>query len=482
MHHSFRRFLGLLAVGTGSLIGPLDTSVNIAFPYIVENFGQPMAMIQWVVICYVLTYASLMLVFGKLGDLFGLRRVFAIGLIVSIGALLLVAVSPNFGTLLFFRFLQGLGTGLVTSVGPALVIGLYPAAQRGRAIGMFTLIFAVGSLLGPIIGGALIELFDWRAVFWFRAPIALLSLALVFLLPAPGSRSGSRSRLPTFDIAGAVTLVLAMSSFLLALTQLQRLEQQGIMPVLGLALVFVVAVAGFIRSEARAVAPILRLAVFKNLEFAIVNLTSCLLYMVTFSVVLLIPFLLPRLPGLPPLAAGLVLATGFIGASLAAPLGGRLIGRLRANWIGFIGVAMTGIGLLAIGSVDGAEDLPWMIGALLVQGIGTGLFQVSYMYIVTGTLPPSERGVSGSLAMLTRHLGVVTGVTILTLGFVWLREKAAATGLGEAESFQTGFQDTFTLAGGGLLVFLLATLIRPRIWLGRPSIDDHHDSNQDNPS
>lgn len=459
-----RRALGLLVVGTGSLITPLDSSVNIAFPYIVGDFGQPMAMIQWVVICYVLTYASLMLVFGKLGDLFGHRRIFGIGLAVSIVGLLLVSVSPSFEGLLFFRFLQGLGSGLVTSVGPALIIALYPEEQRGRAIGMFTLIYAIGSMLGPSLGGWLVEMFDWRAVFWFRAPIALFSLALLITLPIPPKRLGK----PSYDIAGALTLILAMSSFMMTLNQLQRLDQQGALPVLGFAVVFVLSVAGFIRAESRATEPIIKLTVFRNIDFSIVNLTSCLVYLATFAVMLVIPFLLPRLPGLSVSTAGLVLAVGFVGASLAAPIGGRLIGPLRANWICFAGAAMTGLGILAIGQVTGAEDLSWMIGALLLQGIGTGLFQVSYMYIVTGTLPPADRGVSGSLAMLTRTIGVVTSVTTLTLAFAWLQASATTSGLGEAESFQSAFQNTFTLAGGGLLVFLLATMIRPRVWLGRP--------------
>ena len=459
-----RRSLGLLVVGTGSLITPLDSSVNIAFPYIVGDFGEPMAMIQWVVICYVLTYASLMLVFGKLGDLFGHRRIFGIGLAVSIVGLLLVSVSPSFEGLLFFRFLQGLGSGLVTSVGPALIIALYPEEQRGRAVGMFTLIYAVGSMLGPSLGGLLVEHFDWRAVFWFRAPIALFSLALLLTLPTPPKRREK----PSYDIAGSIALIVAMSSFLMTLNQLQRLDQQGVLPVLGFAMVFVLAVTGFIRAESRAREPILKLTVFRNIDFTIVNLTSCLVYFATFAVMLVIPFLLPRLPGLPVSMAGLVLAVGFVGASLAAPIGGRLIGPLRANWICFIGAAMTGLGILAIGRVTGAEDLNWMIGALLLQGIGTGLFQVSYMYIVTGTLPLADRGVSGSLAMLTRTIGVVTSVTTLTLAFAWLREAATERGLDEAESFQNAFQNTFTLAGGGLLVFLLATMLRPRIWLGRP--------------
>lgn len=461
----FRRSLGLIVVGTGSLITPLDSSVNIAFPYIVGDFGKPMAMIQWVVIFYVLTYASLMLVFGKLGDLFGHRRIFGIGLAVSIVGLLLVSVSPSFEGLLFFRFLQGLGSGLVTSVGPALIIALYPEDQRGRAVGMFTLIYALGSMLGPSLGGWLVEMFDWRAVFWFRAPIALFSLVLLFTLPTPSKRHEK----PSYDIAGAVTLIVAMSSFMMTLNQLQRLEQQGVLPVIGFAVVFGLSVAGFIRAESKAKEPILKLTVFRNIDFTIVNLTSCLVYLATFAVMLVMPFLLPRLPGLSVSSAGMVLAVGFVGASIAAPIGGRLIGPLRANQVCFTGAVMTGLGILAIGQVSGAKDLPWMIGALLLQGIGTGLFQVSYMYIVTGTLPVAERGVSGSLAMLTRTIGVVTSVTTLTLAFAWLRDSETARGLGEAESFQIAFQGTFTLAGGGLLVFLLATMLRPRIWLGRPS-------------
>ncbi len=463
MLQPYRRLIGLVAIGSGTLIGPLDTAVNIAFPYIVGYFGQPMAMIQWVVICYVLTYGSLMLVFGKLGDLFGHRRIFAIGLIVSIGGLFLVAVSPNFGSMLFFRFLQGLGTGLVTSVGPALVIGLYPEDQRGRAVGMFTMIFALGGLLGPIIGGALVGLFDWRAVFWFRVPIALVSLSLLVLLPKPAQRDAA----PAFDISGAVALVLSVSSFLLTLNQLLRAEQQGILPVIIPGCVCLAAIYWFIRSEGRAEEPILKLGVFRNVEFTIINLTSCLVYMVTFSVVLLIPFLLPRLPGLSIAEAGVILAVGFIATSLTAPLCGPFVGRLRPNWIGFAGVVMTGLGLMAVGRVSGPDDLPWMVGALIVQGVGTGLFQVAYLYIITGILPPSERGVSGSLAMLTRTLGVVTGVTALTLTMVWLQCRAAIAGHDEAAGFLIGFQGTFSLAGGGLLVFLIVTLIRPRIWLGR---------------
>ena len=153
MNQPLIRYIGLISISTGVMIGPLDTSVNIAFPHIVADFDQPMRMTQWVVICYVLTYASLMLVFGKLGDLYGQRRIFCLGLMASIFALALISLADSFNALLFFRFLQGVGIGLVTSVAPAMMISLYPEEKRSHAVGLFTLFFALGGLLGPIIGG-----------------------------------------------------------------------------------------------------------------------------------------------------------------------------------------------------------------------------------------------------------------------------------------------------------------------------------------
>src|SRR5690348_16143130 len=162
----------LALVGLGISVVPLDTTVNIAFPDITGSFGLPIAMIQWVVICYVLTHAALMLACGRIGDMWGHARVFRAGLLWSVIAFLLCAAAPSFGWLLFARFLQGTSAGLILSCAPALVTSLYPEARRSHALGMFTLMFAIGSAAGPLIGGLLVARRGWPAVFWFRAPIA----------------------------------------------------------------------------------------------------------------------------------------------------------------------------------------------------------------------------------------------------------------------------------------------------------------------
>src|SRR6202045_1167323 len=236
--------LRLMLLGLGISVVPLDSAVNIAFPDITGSFGLPIAMIQWVVICYVLTHAGLMLAFGRVGDLWSHATVFRAGLLWSIAAFLLCAASPSFGWLLFFRFLQGIGAGLIISCAPALVTSLYPEARRSHALGIFTLMFALGSAVGPLIGGALVARWGWPAVFWFRAPIALTALLLLRGLPEPGA-AGHGER---FDIPGAVLLAFGLAALLLAINALRRL---GDGDYLGLVLIAAAAASllAFIRWE-----------------------------------------------------------------------------------------------------------------------------------------------------------------------------------------------------------------------------------------
>ena len=175
-------------IGLGTATAQLDTSVNIAFPAITRGFDLAISDIQWVVICYVLTYASLLLAFGRIGDTIGHAVVYRIGLIWSAVALLLVGYAPSYGAMLFFRCLQGVGAALVLSCGVALVTSLYGEERRGRALGIYTMMMALGLMLGPLLGGALTAVWDWPAVFWFRIPIAMAALLLLRGMPAPPPR------------------------------------------------------------------------------------------------------------------------------------------------------------------------------------------------------------------------------------------------------------------------------------------------------
>ena len=173
------RYLALFALALGTLVVPLDSSVNIAFPYITRAFGIEIAAIQWVVISYVLTHFSLMLLFGKLGDLIGHKLIFQAGLGVSAVAFVLCASATAFGWLLAARVSQGLGAALVVSCGPALITSYFQESQRGKALGFYTAIFGIGAVLGPTLGGVMVSAWGWASIFWFRAPVCLLALMSV---------------------------------------------------------------------------------------------------------------------------------------------------------------------------------------------------------------------------------------------------------------------------------------------------------------
>jgi MFS family permease len=438
LRQSWRLFL----VGLGTATVPLDTAVNIAFPDITRSFHLPLAMIQWVIICYVLTYASLMLAFGRAGDIFSHGAVFRAGLLWNSAAFVLCAAAPDYGWLLFCRFLQGIGAGLVISVAPALVTGLFPESRRSRALGAFTMMLALGSAVGPLLGGALVARWGWPSVFWFRAPIALVALVALEGLPA-APRAARREPL---DIPGAVLLAVGISALLLAVNQAQRLATGGFLALPAAALA-AAALWGFARREGRAAAPIVDLAHFRNVGFAAVNLANVLVNLTGFAVLLLGPYYLVRFTGLSLPAAGGVLACAFAGMVVASPLAGRVIEHLPADGVAAAGAALVGVGLFLVGGWGENSATAAIVLPLLLQGVGLGIFQVAYTEIVMRTLPRHQRGVAGSLAMLTRTLGIVAGATLLTLAFHALEAGALDRGASPAAAFLAAYGTTFRTAG-----------------------------------
>ena len=432
---------GVLVVALGTLVVPFDSSVNFAFPYITRAFGLPIPAIQWVIIAYTLTYAALMLVFGRVGDMLGYRRIFLAGSGWSAVAFVLCAMAPSYGALLAARVMQGIGAALVLSCGPALATSLYPETARTRILGVYTMVIGIGSALGPLIAGLLVPLIDWPAVFWFRAPIALSAFLLAWLLPKDTPRAVREK----FDAAGGVLLVLAISAMLLALNRLQRLDESRVW-FAAAAIACVLATAAFIMQEKRTERPIINLRFFRDLDFSLLNAGHAALSLAGFSVLLLVPFYLSRFGGLSAHTTGLLLACSPTGTALAAPLAARLAARVPPRLLAVIGAFSMAIGQVLIGTAGAMPDIPLLAGAMALQGAGVGLFQVAYFDIVTASIPRADRGVAGSLVMMTRTVGVVTAATMLMLLFQTWRGAALAGGADEVAAFLSGFGFTFRVA------------------------------------
>ena len=441
---------GLAIVGLGASLAPLDIAVNVALPAITAHFGLEIGDVQWVVVCYVLVYGSLMLVCGKLGDLFGHRLIFRIGLLVSAIGCAACAAAPDWPLFLWARAAQGVGTALALSCTPALAITVFPADQRVRALAGFAMTMSLAAAIGPVAGGVGVEVWGWPAVYWMRVPIALVTLALSRLLPAPKPQSRP------FDAPGAMLLAAAMSTLLLSLVLSQRPAVPG-----WWAALLLVAALGFLYAyvaRTRTVAePIIRPSLFADAAFAVPNVMNVLANLAGFAILLLTPYYLVNVLKLSALMSGVVLGLAFSGGLAGAPMAALLVPRIGRRRTAFAGVAIVGLGLLPLGFTGAATAVPVVALLLIVEGFGQGLLTVAYTDLVTDTLPVRDRGVAGSLALLTRTLGIVSGASILTS----LHAHAASA------SFLAGYRFAFIVAGGGLLVALALSCLWPRAWFAK---------------
>lgn len=422
----------------------------MALPAITGHFHLALADVQWLVICYVLVYGSLMLVCGKLGDLFGHRRVFQIGLFVSALGCAACALAPSWPLFLWARASQGVGTALAISCTTALAVSLYPPPQRLRALAAFSMMVSLASAIGPFFGGILVELWGWQAVYWVRVPIALATLFLSVLLPSP--QAGTKP----FDFLGGVLVATAMSTFLVGLVTAQRPE---IPYELSLAafLLSVALTVWYVRRSRSVGEPIIRPWLFADAAFTIPNVMNALASLAAFSILLLTPYYLVNVQKLSTVVSGFVLALAFAAALVGAPLAASLVPRIGRRQTVFTGVAMTGVALIPLAFTTATTPLAVVALLLIGEGLGVGLLGVSYTDLVVDTLPEHDRGVAGSLALLTRTIGNVSGASVLT----------ALYGHASAGGFLAGYRFAFLAAGGGLLAALALSCLWPRAWFRR---------------
>lgn len=453
---TIRPAFGLAIVGLGASLAPLDIAVNVALPAITAHFRLPLGDAQWLVICYVLVYGSLMLVCGKLGDLFGHRLIFRIGLAISAIGCAACAAAPDWPLFLWARGAQGVGTALALSCTPALATSLYPESDRTRALAGFASSMAIAAAIGPFLGGVLVELWGWPAVYWVRVPIALATLALSGLLPSP------KPHVRPFDALGAVLLASCMSTLLLSLVFSQRREIAGLW-VLALFVVALALLVAYVRRANSVPEPIIRPSLFADPRFAIPNALNALANLAGFAILLLTPYYLVNVLKLSPLGVGIVLAMTFGGSLTGAPLSAFLVRRIGQRPTVFAGIACVGLGLLPLGFTG--IDTPLLVVAVLLvlEGVGQGLLTVAYTDIVTATLPARDRGVAGSLSLLTRTIGIVAGASVLTA-----LQAHGAQGFMHMAGFLAGYRFAFVTAGGGLLVVLLLSLFWPGVWSSEP--------------
>ncbi len=414
-----RTWLAILCIGIGTAVVPLDSAVNIAFPDITRSFGIEIQQIQWVVIAYVLTHTSLMLFCGRIGDRIGRRLVFSAGLVWSTGAFVALTLAPTFELLLAARVAQGIGAALVGACGPALITSLAPEDRRARMLGLYMLMFGIGMALGPSVGGVMVDWVGWPGVYGMRVPLCLIALALVWSLPGRSPEQRQAAKATEMNIAGALMLAAAMAALLFTVNRLQVAGSEPLIPA-ALALLTALMIAVLLRHESRSAAPILPLYLFRRADFSGVVVANMAVAFAGFSVMLIVPYFLARLTHLEVMVAGLVLACSPLGTAVVSIAAGRMIERFGAHRVAAAAAVSTALGLAGIGLWPAFPGIVVMVVPLFLAGAGMGLFQISSMDVITGTMRLQERGVAGSLAQVSRTVGVMCAASLLSLAFATL--------------------------------------------------------------
>jgi EmrB/QacA subfamily drug resistance transporter len=436
--------LPIVLASLSAFLGALDSALNISFPAITAAFSLEVSSIQWVIIGYVLPHASLLLGCGRLADVWGHGRVLTAGLAVSVVGFAGCGLAPTFAWLVAARVVQGVGAALMSGSAPALVTLAVPPEARGRALGVLQMSMAAGYAVGPLIGGALVDVFGWQAVFLFRILPAVLLAWIAASKLFSVQQSGSSQR---FDFLGAFTLAASLAVFLFAISQSRRFGWFS-MKVMIPASLSVIGFVTFIMTEKRVSAPIVNLDLFRRWPFVIANSLGVAANCARFAVGLLVPYYVIEVLRYPAATGGTLMLAAAIMTPLVAPFAGKLSDRVGTAGLSALGLAVEGLGLWMISRLDAQADYFSAAAALAFVGLGLGLFEAPNMSFVMGSIPRHQQGVAGSIANMMRTLGIVIGATGWSMLFDARRQSAATSSitLGAEDTFVPAFQDVFQAA------------------------------------
>jgi MFS family permease len=406
----------LAGLSLSMLLSSLATSsANVALPTLAQAFAATFQQVQWVVLAYLLAITTLIVSVGRLGDVTGRRRLLLAGIALFTLASILCGMAPTLTLLIAARASQGLGAAVMMALTMAFVGELVPQSRTGSAMGLLGTMSAIGTALGPSLGGMLIAAQRRRAILLVNVPRGVLThLQAQYNLPSDRPAATAR---PRFDHVGTLRLALTLGAYALAMT-LGRFGPFNV----ALLLAAAIGAGLFVRTERVAVSPLIRLAMLRDRALSGSLAMSALVSTVMMATLVVGPFYLASAFGLGAALVGVVMSLGPIAAALAGVPAGRIADRFGAGRATITGLGAIAAGCLALSMMPVAFGLPGYIGPTIVITIGYALFQTSNNSAVMADVRPDQRGVIAAMLNLSRNLGLVTGASVMGAVF-------AATGM-----------------------------------------------------
>ncbi|WP_329306489.1 DHA2 family efflux MFS transporter permease subunit [Streptomyces sp. NBC_01260] len=436
----------LVITSVASFMAALDNLVvTTALPSIRESLGGELPELEWTVNAYTLTFAVLLMLGASLGDRFGRRRLFIVGLSIFTGASAAAALSPGINELIAFRAIQGMGAAIMMPLTLTLLTAAVPPARRGAALGLFSAVTGLAVACGPLVGGTLTEHLSWQWIFWLNVPIGLVLLPLARLRLAESHAPDSRLDIPgTLLVSGGLFgivygLVNANSDGWTDPTVLSALIAGGVL------------LGGFIRHGFRAKNPMLPMRLFRNRAFFGINTVSLLMFFGMFGSIFLLSQYFQGVLGYSPTEAGLRMLPWTGMPMLVAPVAGLLADRFGGRPVVVTGLALqaAGLGLFALALAPDASYASQLPG-LMVGGVGMALYFAPAASLVMSSVRPGEQGIASGANNALREVGGALGVAVLATAF---------SSQGGYDSPQTFTDGTVLAVWIGAAVVALAALV-----------------------
>ena len=432
------------------LLSSLGTSIaNVGLPTLAQAFNASFQEVQWIVLAYLLAITTLIVSVGRLGDITGRRRLLLAGIFLFTVASVLCGAAPTLWLLIAARAAQGLGAAIMMALAMALVGETLPKARTGSAMGLLGTMSAIGTALGPSLGGVLIAGLGWRAIFLVNVPLGILTFLLA-RRHLPDDRRGAKTDRAGIDTVGTLLLALTLAAYALAMT-----IGRGSFGPLNMALLLAAGfgVGLFVQAEARAASPLIRLAMFRAPMLSASLAMSALVSTVMMATLVVGPFYLSRALGLDAALVGMAMSIGPIVSALSGVPAGRIVDRLGAPFMVIVGLIEVAAGSIALSVLPAMFGIAGYIAAIAVLTPGYQLFQAANNTAVMTEIRADQRGVISGMLNLSRNLGLITGASMMGAVFALASATIDIT-TAHPEAVATGMRITFAVAAALIIVAL----------------------------
>jgi EmrB/QacA subfamily drug resistance transporter len=396
----------------------MGSSINIALPAIGAEFAADAIELSWIPTSFLLAAAMVAVPFGRIADIYGMKRVFSYGIILFTVASLLSALSSSAHSFIVFRVLQGIAGGMIFVTGLAIITSVFPPHVRGKAIGINIATVYIALSVGPVLGGLMTQYLGWRSLFFAMIPLGITILVVTWWKLDKEWAAGKGER---FDLKGTLFYCTVLVMLMYGFSILPDLK--GMV----LVMVGVIGFAGFVRFELRVDSPVLNVRLFQNLTFAFSNLAALINYSANFAVGFLLSLYLQYIKGLDPEAAGLILVVQPIVMSLFAPIAGRLSDRIPAQKLASFGMALCTIGLFILTFITPQSGIAVVSGGLVLLGLGFAFFSPPNTSAIMGAVERRFYGVASAMVSTMRLLGQMLSMGLALMVFALFIGNARIT-------------------------------------------------------